>query len=489
MATDTEIKLPDISRTPEETKAQGDILRLGEDRLTLAKGYSEDVKKRADELQSKLSEPRPKMPEAPEEPPPPSRKIRPFADGAPGEPPMQTLNKAVLSLGLMAQGIAGVANKYPVGALSAITGAMTGWAEGDKERGDREFKDWGAQVQQMRDHYEQQRQHVADLIADHEGDIESLKAKLAVEGIKMGAQKGLIDEAQRNPEAILKFAEANRDRAMEVYKMFNELMAKKLMRDHQDAALAETKRLNDAKIEHLKKQEAEADPANMDPAALEAWAQAVSEGRAMPPLGLGKSKIRDWIVNRAGQIAAARQKEGGPGLTESAAGYKAGTATLTSLQKMRGNIGAFEQTAQKNLEIVQEQSKKVDKAGVPIIDKWLLAGKRSVAGDPEVSKLDTAIRVASNEVARVVNSANGSGVLSDTARKEIEAILNPAMTPEQIEGVIGIMKRDMGNRMKSLDEEIERTRKAMDLTPKKDAGQPAATHRYNMQTGQIEEIK
>ena len=40
-----------------------------------------------------------------------------------------------------------------------------------------------------------------------------------------------------------------------------------------------------------------------------------------------------------------------------------------------------------------------------------------------------------------------------------------------------------------LDEEIERTRKAMDLTPKKDAGQPAATHRYNMQTGQIEEIK
>ena len=468
-----------LTPSPEKKQAQEDVLRLGEEKVKAAKTAAEETERVGGELQTKLSEPRPAPPEPPEEPAPPSLAIRPFASNTPGEPWQVTMNKAMLSMGLMAESIAGLANKYPVGALAAFQGAMEGWNKGDRERGDREFADWGAKVEQMRDHYQKEHQKFKDLIANHDGDIESLKAKLAVAGIKAGAQRGLIEAMQENPLRILDWSTQNEKQAIEILKMYEELAMKKSLQDFHERTLAETQR-------HHKALETGATaPTDEDKADLEPWAQAISEGRAVPPLGMGKSGVRDYLIRRAGQISNEREQAGGPGLSEASINYKAVQTAASSLTRMRASVAAFEQTAQKNLDIVLEQSKKTDRSGVPWIDRWVQAGKRGT-GDPEIVKLDAAIRTASSEVAKVVTSANLAGALSDSARHEIDAMLNPAMSPEQIQAVIGVMKRDMNNRITSLDAELKTLRSQASLKPKTEQ---AATHRYNPETGQVEAIK
>src|SRR5260370_5508108 len=151
---------PDITtESPEEKQAKGDILKLGEDKANLAKGYEESVKKRAGELESALSKPKPTPPETPNYPAPPQQKIRPFAENTPGEPWQVTANKAMMTLALLAQGVGGLVTKYPQGALAAMEGAYQGWQQGDRERGDRQFKEWGALTEQMSDKYTEDRRH------------------------------------------------------------------------------------------------------------------------------------------------------------------------------------------------------------------------------------------------------------------------------------------------------------------------------------------
>ena len=115
---------------------------------------------------------------------------------------------------------------------------------------------------------------------------------------------------------------------------------------------------------------------------------------------------------------------------------------------------AFANTADKNIKLAGQLSDKVGRTGVPVINRWLLAGKRSLAGDTDVVAFDVAIRTAINEYAKVTSSATGGAVTSDTARKEVESMLHAAQTPEQIKSVIGVLEQEIGNRRSGYDEQI-----------------------------------
>lgn len=263
MAADTELKPPPdvLTETPEEKQAKGDVLEIGKQKATLAKGYEESVKQRAGELEAALNKPKPTAPETPNYPTPPSQKIRPFADNTPGEPWQVTAQKAMLQLGLLAQSVGGLVTGYPKGALAAMEGAYQGWAEGDKERGDRQFKEWGAITEQMKDKYEQDREHFRDLWENWQGDIESLKAKLGLEAAKMGASQGALEALQQNPETILKWLDDRKKLSLDSWQTWNQLaLQHRAQQFHEDnmkrmeAANAETARHNRA-IEDQKKDE------------------------------------------------------------------------------------------------------------------------------------------------------------------------------------------------------------------------------------------
>ena len=146
--------------------------------------------------------------------------------------------------------------------------------------------------------------------------------------------------------------------------------------------------------------------------------------------------------------AIARAKELNKDFNENEAKAKATSLqkALGTLEDRRTQILSFAQTAEDNMKIVDELSSKVDRTGIPVINRWLMAGKKKIAGDEDVAALDEAVTTAIWEYAKVTTTVTGGGVTSDSSRQEMEKLLNNSLTPEQIHSVMAVMKRDMANR-------------------------------------------
>ncbi len=193
---------------------------------------------------------------------------------------------------------------------------------------------------------------------------------------------------------------------------------------------------------------------SLNPDAIDYVAQQYMINGQLPPLGMGKdaARMRQQIISRASEI----EKETGATGADAAQRHAANKANTSALGRVTGAetmIGSFEQTAQKNADMALSLLDKGSaKSGIPVLNAWIQAGRRSVAGDPDVSAFDTALTTFKNEYARVVNSATGGGVTTDSARQEIEHILNAAQTPDQVRAAIKTAKADMANRTASLAE-------------------------------------
>ncbi len=296
---------PDLSETKDETQAKAEILGLGKRRVEAAQDYEKSVRTKSDELTRLLGVKLPDMPSPPDYPNPPSLKIRPFAENTPGEHWSVTAKKAMMQLGLLAQGIGGLVTKYPQGALAAATGAYDGWAEGDKERGDRAFKDWGAQVEQMKNRYEEDREHIRDIWDKHHGDIESLKSALAVDLIKIGASEKVIQAMQENPERALQWLNDRQHLALEHWKTWNELAAKWATQNYRQEMLQKGRDQLEETMRHNRAVEA----GQAETRADKREAKEAKEQKATQTMGkfdLGMQKLRILIPRLAakGYIAS-----------------------------------------------------------------------------------------------------------------------------------------------------------------------------------------
>ena len=198
------------------------------------------------------------------------------------------------------------------------------------------------------------------------------------------------------------------------------------------------------------------------PDAIDAAAARYNVDGTLPPLGIGKSgtAIRAKVLNRAAELA----KLAGNAPTDQRVHHldaKAQASALMDLSKREANVGAFERNFSRNADLALEYSGKVDRAGMPIVNKWIQAGKRAVVGDPELSAFDLSIKTAVNEYAKILSGSMGNTVLAESEIKKVESLLNAAQNQAQIKEVVSLMKRETANRMKGFTEEKERIRKDM----------------------------
>lgn len=190
----------------------------------------------------------------------------------------------------------------------------------------------------------------------------------------------------------------------------------------------------------------------------------LNTGKLPPGLGKASAGINAQIVSRAAEIARANGNDAQAASLGRAA-FIASKSALGALTKQRTMVGAFERTALKNLEIAVEESQKVDRTGVPVINRWLLAGKKNLAGDVEVGRFHAALTSALNEYAKVLSGATGSAGISDAARREAESLISTANTPEQVIGIADIMKREMANRESGFAEQEAQLQETMTGRP------------------------
>lgn len=184
------------------------------------------------------------------------------------------------------------------------------------------------------------------------------------------------------------------------------------------------------------------------------------------PAGMGGAQtgMNSKIISRAAAIAAANGNDAQAAALNRAS-FKSAQTGLTALTKQRTLVGAFERTALKNLEIAVDESAKVDRTGVPALNRWLLAGKKNLTGDVEVGRFNAALTSALNEYAKVLSGATGAAGISDAARREAEELLSTANTPEQVTGIVEIMKREMANREAGFAEQEAQLKETMSGRP------------------------
>lgn len=189
----------------------------------------------------------------------------------------------------------------------------------------------------------------------------------------------------------------------------------------------------------------------------------LNTGKLPPGLGRASAGINAKIVSRAAEMAAANGNDAQAASLNRAA-FKSAQTGLTALTKQRTLVGAFERTALKNLEIALDESGKVDRTGLTPLNKWLNAGKKAT-GDVEVGRFNAALTSALNEYAKVLSGNTGAGGISDAARHEATELLSTANTPEQVIGIVEIMKREMANREAGFAEQEAQLKETMSGKP------------------------
>ena len=100
------------------------------------------------------------------------------------------------------------------------------------------------------------------------------------------------------------------------------------------------------------------------------------------------------------------------------------TQALTTLGRTRANVRNFEETARKEADLAASlMDKGAAPGGIPVMNRWVLSGRRSVEGDPDVVKFDTAITSFKNEYCRIMSAPGATGgMTSDAARAEAESL-------------------------------------------------------------------
>ena len=191
----------------------------------------------------------------------------------------------------------------------------------------------------------------------------------------------------------------------------------------------------------------------MDEPTLRMTSLMYSKTGQLPAMGMGKggAQVRSKILNYAAHNFPALD------VAANRADQRKNERALTDLQKLYDASTAFEQTAIKNADVMEQAMQGIPDTGTKFGNKAarLLAAQ---LGDPKVAAFNTALETVKPEFARLLSSPGASGMLTDTARREMQAIIGGDLTIPQMRKSLGILKRDAMNRRQAYSNQIDQIR-------------------------------
>jgi hypothetical protein len=191
-------------------------------------------------------------------------------------------------------------------------------------------------------------------------------------------------------------------------------------------------------------------------------------GKLPQGYGAASAEVRTKIINMAGTESKSEGGGAATDLTEQADIHSESQA-LTTLARTRANITNFEDTAKREADLTLSLLDKGAGGGVPLLNRWIQAGRQTIEGDADVSSLNVALTSFKNEYARIMSAPGATGgMTTDAARSEADGLINKTMTPDQLRGAIATMKKGMQNRIDAINDAYEATRQRI-----RDIGPPA----------------
>ena len=170
----------------------------------------------------------------------------------------------------------------------------------------------------------------------------------------------------------------------------------------------------------------------------------------LPSMGMGAAGAasRKAVMNRAAE------RNSGQNLSANSAEYKANSTSLNNIQKQFDTVNAFENTAIKNIDRLIENGKAIPDLGARFANVPIRMISEKMIGTPAMAKFKADLLTSQTEAAKVLNSANANGVLSDSARKEAEDILSGNLPYPAMVAAANELKNDMNNRHQAYADQI-----------------------------------
>lgn len=115
----------------------------------------------------------------------------------------------------------------------------------------------------------------------------------------------------------------------------------------------------------------------------------------------------------------------------------------------------------------------------PVLNRWIQGGRKSIQGDEDVTRLDTAIRGLGREHQRIVTGLTSNAQLHVSAAETADQLINKDFTAGMIRASIGIMHEEAENAKKEGLAEVDKLRGRIrnigkDAPPAVDAPPPGA---------------
>lgn len=192
----------------------------------------------------------------------------------------------------------------------------------------------------------------------------------------------------------------------------------------------------------------------LTPDAVELLAGKYLNNGTLPPMGAGKTgtRNRSAILNKATELAHGLGLTADDLVAGTASVHAAGKALDRTSQTIAANTG-FEQTAIKNADLMLQLAPKGGgQSNIPVVNRWLQAGRKQVLGDPDVTGFDAALGAFSEEYAKVMTGSLGGTAATEGARHDAAERLGRYATQGQLAAGVAVMKQEMANRTNSLRE-------------------------------------
>ena len=190
------------------------------------------------------------------------------------------------------------------------------------------------------------------------------------------------------------------------------------------------------------------------PEALDNEADAYRKTHVLGNYGMGTAgtAAKKAVINRA---AAMDKAEGvTTDYATTGASYKADQNSLTQMTKNRDQLVTFENTALANLNQFTDLASKMPDSGSAWANKPIRELASGAFGSEAQAAAKTALTVVRPEFAKI-NQGALNGVLSDSARKEVESAMPDDATYGQFLTAAKVLKQDAANRHQFFDQGIQ----------------------------------
>lgn len=187
----------------------------------------------------------------------------------------------------------------------------------------------------------------------------------------------------------------------------------------------------------------------LTPEAIDLTAEsAIKDRSTLIGLGRDPNTIKK-VINRMAELSQ------GTDIAGRRAEFKADAKSLDTIIPKYDAITAFESNAIQQGKVLVDLAKKIDTTGVPVVERWLRAGRQNVAGDPDVSEFNAQLKLYTTEAAKILTNPNLTGVVTDNSQREVQEILPKAASFQQVERVVSRFESDFNIRKSEMENQID----------------------------------